>query len=173
MRGQHAVADATAPISVRDRILGDTYGARDEALVFAASSIIKEITAQYTGGTVEREITTDLGTYVLQGSRVYAADGMHPVVIVFAQPAQTAVAPAAPAMPEPDDIRVRFNLTRKESRVALLLAAQKSNEQIAADLFISTHTARHHTQSVLSKLGLKSRRDVAALITTANGRGGA
>ena len=171
MRGQQAVAEKTAPNSVRDRILGDTYGARDEALVFAASSIIKEITAQYQGGTVEREITTDLGSYVLQGSRVYAADGVHPVVIVFAQPMRPADAPAAPALPNPDDVRVRFNLTRKESRVALLLAAQKSNEQIAADLFISTHTARHHTQSVLSKLGLNSRRDVAAVLTESGRRG--
>jgi DNA-binding CsgD family transcriptional regulator len=164
MRAYQTSADTAAPISVRDRILGDTYGSRDEALVFAASSIIKEITTGYQGATVEREVTTDQGSYVLQGSRVHTPDGIHPVVIVFAQPAMRLDRPLAAPVPVPDEIRVRFNLTRKESRVAVLLAAQKSNEQIAADLCISPHTARHHTQSVLSKLGLKSRRDVSATL---------
>lgn len=152
--------------SVRDRILGDTYGSRDEALVFAASSIIKEITAaRYNGAIVERQITTDRGAYTLQGSQVHGPDGVHPVVIVFAEPPANLVRPAVPAVPSADAIRIRFNLTRKESRVAELLATQMTNEQIADVLCISTHTARHHTQSVLSKLSVRSRRDVAAVLS--------
>jgi DNA-binding CsgD family transcriptional regulator len=162
MRAHQTLAETAAPISVRDRILGDTYGARDEALVFAASSIIREITTEYQGAPVERHITTDLGSYTLQGSRVYGPEGMHPVVVVFAEPKRPAV--IEPSLPLPDEVRIRFNLTRKESRVALLLAAQKSNEEIAAALVISPHTARHHTQSVLSKLGLRSRRDVERVL---------
>jgi len=163
MRAHQTLAESAAPISVRDRILGDTYGARDEALVFAASSIIREITMEYQGATVERHITTDLGSYTLQGTRVYGPEGVHPVVVVFAEPKRPVV--TEPALPLPDEVRIRFNLTRKESRVALLLAAQKPNEEIAAELVISPHTARHHTQSVLSKLGLNSRRAVAEALS--------
>jgi DNA-binding CsgD family transcriptional regulator len=162
MRAHQTLAESAARISVRDRILGDTYGARDEALVFAAASIIREVTTAYQGTTVERHITTDQGSYTLQGSRVYSAEGMHPVVVVFAEPKHPTM--AEPALPLPEEVRIRFNLTRKESRVALLLAEQKSNEEIAAELVISPHTARHHTQSVLSKLGLRSRRDVSAAL---------
>lgn len=172
MRAHQTSAETmAAPTSVRDRILGDTYGARDEALVFAASSIIKEITGAYQGGTVERHITTDQGSYTLQGTRVYGPDGVHPVVIVFAQPAsRLSVEAVAAPVSVPDEVRIRFNLTRKESRVAELLASQMTNEQIAADLCISPHTARHHTQSVLSKLGLRSRRDVGRVLAGAQGR---
>ena len=160
----------TTPRSVRDRILGDTYGSRDEALVFAASSIIKEITsARYNGAIVERQISTEQGAYTLQGSRVHGPDGVHPVVIVFteplAEPPAQAVRQGLPPVPSADEIRIRFNLTRKEARVAELLATQMTNEQIADVLCISTHTARHHTQSVLSKLSIRSRRDVAGVLS--------
>lgn len=154
-----------APLSVRDRILGDTYGSRDEALIFAASSILREITAaRYNGSVVERRITTEQGAYTLQGSRVHGADGGHPVVIVFAEPPAGGPAASAPALPSAEEVRDRFDLTRKQARVAVLLAAQLTNEQIAMTLCISTHTARHHTQSVLSKLGVRSRREVAAIL---------
>jgi DNA-binding CsgD family transcriptional regulator len=53
-------------------------------------------------------------------------------------------------------------LTRTEARVARLLALRLTNAEIAAQLYISQHTARHHTESVMAKLGVKSRRDVKA-----------
>ena len=52
-------------------------------------------------------------------------------------------------------------LTKKEANVARLLARGLTNDEIARELFISPHTARHHTQAVLNKLGIKSRRLVA------------
>jgi len=53
-------------------------------------------------------------------------------------------------------------LTRREAQVAELLACRWSNAEIARHLGVSGHTARHHTERVLSKLGLTSRRDVPA-----------
>lgn len=58
----------------------------------------------------------------------------------------------------------RFRFTRQESCVALLLALRHSNREIAEALGISLHTARHHTESVLSKLGVHSRREVSAAL---------
>jgi DNA-binding NarL/FixJ family response regulator len=51
----------------------------------------------------------------------------------------------------------RYGLTRRELEVATLLAQGRTNTAIANTLHISTHTARHHTQRVLGKLGVHSR----------------
>ncbi|HJR16272.1 MAG TPA: LuxR C-terminal-related transcriptional regulator [Gemmatimonadales bacterium] len=54
-------------------------------------------------------------------------------------------------------LQLRYGLTAREMEVATLLAQGRSNTAIAAALHISTHTARHHTQRVLAKLGVHSR----------------
>jgi DNA-binding NarL/FixJ family response regulator len=54
-------------------------------------------------------------------------------------------------------LRRRYGLTRREIEVAVLLAQGCSNSDIANELTISAHTARHHTQRVLSKLEVHSR----------------
>lgn len=59
--------------------------------------------------------------------------------------------------PTDADIQRRYGLTPTESRVARLLAEGRSNKGIAAVLGISPHTARHHTERVLSKLRITSR----------------
>lgn len=51
----------------------------------------------------------------------------------------------------------RYGLTRRELEVATLVAQGRTNTAIANTLHISTHTARHHTQRVLGKLGVHSR----------------
>lgn len=51
----------------------------------------------------------------------------------------------------------KYGLTRRELEVAQLLAQGRTNTAIANALHISTHTARHHTQRVLGKLGVHSR----------------
>jgi DNA-binding CsgD family transcriptional regulator len=58
----------------------------------------------------------------------------------------------------------RFGLTRREVQVAMRLAQGRSNQAIAAELKISAHTARHHTQRILSKLGVHSRGEAGAKI---------
>jgi DNA-binding CsgD family transcriptional regulator len=58
----------------------------------------------------------------------------------------------------------RHGLTHQEALVALLLAQRRPNLEIARALFISAHTARHHTESVLAKLGVRRRADVGRAI---------
>jgi DNA-binding NarL/FixJ family response regulator len=58
---------------------------------------------------------------------------------------------------ETSSIATRYGLTPREAEVALLLAAGRGNAAIASKLRISPHTARHHTQHVLAKLGVHSR----------------
>ena len=48
-------------------------------------------------------------------------------------------------------------LTARELEVLRLVAAGKSNRQIAAELVISDHTVRRHLQNIFAKLGVSSR----------------
>jgi DNA-binding NarL/FixJ family response regulator len=52
-------------------------------------------------------------------------------------------------------------LTSREVEVVRLVGAGRANKEIAAELRISERTARTHVSNVLSKLGLKSRTQVA------------
>lgn len=60
-------------------------------------------------------------------------------------------------------------LTEREQEVAHLLAAGKSTKQVAAALAISPHTARHHTERVYAKLGLRSRVALALALASSVG----
>ncbi|HEX7834727.1 MAG TPA: response regulator transcription factor [Pseudolysinimonas sp.] len=71
-------------------------------------------------------------------------------------------------------IRVRINdafglgredgpaLTARERDVLLLVSDGKSNAEIASALYLSEATVKSHLRSILSKLGLKSRTEIAA-----------
>lgn len=64
----------------------------------------------------------------------------------------------------PEEIRTRFGLTIRELQVARLLGAGVSNQGISSALGISPHTARRHTERVLSKLRVESRAGVGAAL---------
>ena len=55
-------------------------------------------------------------------------------------------------------------LTAREREVALLLAKGTSNKDISARLFLSVRTVENHVQSILMKLGVARRSDVAAAL---------
>ena len=77
---------------------------------------------------------------------------------------QAAVAQAGPGrpgqakVPEPE----RPRLTARELDVLRLVAAGRSNGEIAGELFISTKTASVHVSNILGKLGVASRGEAAA-----------
>ncbi len=62
----------------------------------------------------------------------------------------------------------RSRLSGRELEVLELLAMGLSNHQIAAELYISFHTARAHVRGVLSKLGASTRLEAVA-VARANG----
>jgi DNA-binding CsgD family transcriptional regulator len=75
--------------------------------------------------------------------------------------------PAPPVVPPTREERLRgeYGMTPREVEVAELLALGLSNVGVAGRLRISPHTARHHTQRVLAKLGVHSRAEAAAKLT--------
>ena len=64
--------------------------------------------------------------------------------------------------------RRRHVLSRRELEVAELVAKGMSDREIAAELVIAQRTAESHVQHILTKLGFKSRSQIAAW--AANGR---
>jgi ATP/maltotriose-dependent transcriptional regulator MalT len=101
-----------------------------------------------------------LGDAITRSRRDGAGAPTHP-------PAEQPHAPDGGAV----ELGERFGLSRRELEVALLIAQGFSNREIAETIRVSTHTARHHTQHVLGKLGVRSRSRAAALINDLLGGG--
>lgn len=60
-------------------------------------------------------------------------------------------------------LRQRYQLTKRETEVALLLARRLATSEIARALGVSAHTVRHHIESIFSKTGVTRRANVAKL----------
>ena len=53
-------------------------------------------------------------------------------------------------------------LTAREQVVARLVAAGKTNREVAAELYVSVKTIEYHLSIIFTKLHIKSRRQLAA-----------
>lgn len=62
-----------------------------------------------------------------------------------------------------------WRLTERERSVLTLLAAGKSNKEIARALLITPHTAKAHVSRILHKLGVESRTEAAVLYVRTEG----
>jgi DNA-binding NarL/FixJ family response regulator len=67
--------------------------------------------------------------------------------------------PQAAGVAEPT---ARHGLTRRELEVLRLLVERRTDKEIAAALVVSPRTVMTHVASILDKLGVASRREVAA-----------
>lgn len=85
-------------------------------------------------------------------------------VALLAQRARLALGRAPePSAPAPADPAEALGLTSRERDVLRLVAAGRSNRQIAEELFISPKTASVHVSNILAKLDVSGRGEAAAL----------
>lgn len=70
------------------------------------------------------------------------------------------------ALPDAEELCLRFNLTPREAEVALLLADRMSCREIAQRLKVSFHTARSHTERIIQKLDVARKHDVRQRLLT-------
>jgi DNA-binding CsgD family transcriptional regulator/tetratricopeptide (TPR) repeat protein len=113
-------------------------------------------------GTGDRSTAADL---LRQAARAGERMGAQPLlddVLALARRARIDLdATGQTASPTPDS--VPFGLTDREREVLALVAAGRSNGQIAAALFISPKTASVHVSNILAKLGVSGRVEAAAV----------
>jgi DNA-binding CsgD family transcriptional regulator len=87
--------------------------------------------------------------------------GARPSVEICDRELAAAGAPAGPeAMP------ALPGLTPAELAVARLVAAGRSNRETAAELYVSVKTVEFHLGHIFGKLGVRSRKDLAARLGT-------
>jgi ATP/maltotriose-dependent transcriptional regulator MalT len=120
--------------------------------------------AQHAWSSGDRDA---VGELLDESASLAAQLGAEPILDeaqTLARRARLKVADAAlPAQgPAPTPIE-HFGLTDREAEVLALVAAGRSNPQIAAELFISPKTASVHVSNIISKLGVTSRGEAAAL----------
>ena len=137
-----ALEKALAREPCREALLDCVRGLAAEAL--ASSS--KAGAAGFAGAA---------GCYRLSAS---LAAGPCPLLVVA-----VVVPPPPKRSPSPGEVAERLGLTSRQAEVALLLAERRSNKEIAAALSVSVHTARHHVEAVLGRLGVP-RAGVGALL---------
>lgn len=103
-----------------------------------------------------RDFRTSEGSYLLRGGFVQVDDGGRDGMLLVA------LEPAGAEFLSADLLQSRYSFTPREVRVARLVTLGHSDAEIAAQLCISLHTARHHTEHLRQKLGVSSRGEVAA-----------
>ncbi len=104
------------------------------------------VLATQTGTGVPRAALVGLAGTATRALTVYAGD---PVLAVVGPPA-------------PGTAAVFATLTPREREVAALLAAGRSNREIAQALVLTIGTVKDHVHRILGKTGLRGRAAVAA-----------
>lgn len=146
----------------RKAVADDEPRLREEIQLFAASSCgLARLRRMKEGEVVERMVVQELaGT---PSRRLVASYigldlfGGGPTVLIAMEAGATDPLDA-------DLLKQRFGFTAAQCRVARLLARGHTNREIADALCLSPHTARNHTQSILQKIGVNSRAQVASVL---------
>jgi predicted ATPase/DNA-binding CsgD family transcriptional regulator len=86
------------------------------------------------------------------------------LVVGLKLPSQPPASPASHPAPQPPDASAWQRLTRSEAEVARLVALGKSNEQIAVQQHVVVKTVEKHITSILRKLQLNNRTELAAWV---------
>ena len=136
--------------------------ARDAAACAVAGSALPGFTPAGDGTPCpeyRRRVDTAAARYALHARLVGPRDS--PTGGTVAVTVERGAAPHAAAA----SLRKRYALTERELDVTQLLGVGRSNADIATALGISASTARHHTESVLAKLGARSRAEVPVIVS--------
>jgi DNA-binding CsgD family transcriptional regulator len=143
----------------RDALLNQIRGVANSVLAcLSVGGEPRDRSHRKADGT-RREVATSQAAYRLRGNLVGRNALGHGTAVLVS------LDRVAFQVPAPDSIRARYSLTVRELQVASLLMHRLTNGEIARMLGISPHTARHHTESVLTKVGVRSRQALRRVVT--------
>jgi NarL family two-component system response regulator YdfI len=138
-----------------ETVLGGAWGGRRAALIVLAEEPRRVVAAERLGrGSVRALLPSD----ATAGEILAAVDAVAAGLVAF-HPDALRRAPR-PARAEPDPAEA---LTGREIEVLGMLAEGLGNKTIASRLGISSHTAKFHVASILSKLGAGSRTEAVTI----------
>jgi DNA-binding CsgD family transcriptional regulator/PAS domain-containing protein len=148
-----------------------------EAIRQVARSVSAAANGRTADGPIAREVVVAGERYQIHGSVAgpeYSTFGVSALVSVTRQSASPLTASPADAEEaheeyehsrfHDEELRSLYRLTAREVEVTRLLLRRRTNAEVAHALTISEHTARHHTENVLLKLGVHSRKDVEKML---------
>ncbi|WP_251095056.1 helix-turn-helix transcriptional regulator [Streptomyces sp. Caat 7-52] len=115
------------------------------------------------GGDDERDRAVELLRLAAAVAAHLEARPLAEAVARLAQRARLTLAGASGQAPAPADPVAALGLTNRERDVLGLVAAGRTNRQIAEELFISPKTASVHVSNILGKLGVSGRGEAAAV----------
>lgn len=120
---------------------------------------ILALTGFYEPEAIRNMISAGAAGYVLKTTPVH--DLQHLICTIYA--GRMTFSPEVTRMlfATPDAKPNTYNLTEREIEVLQLIVAGYSNPQIAEALYISRSTVGYHVSSIISKLGVSNRMEVA------------
>lgn len=141
------------------RLMEEDFAQLEEEITLLCLALpsTQRYTAAAGASGFERHVRTRRGEYVLRAFALRGGRRGEELYLVLLEG----------FTPEPVSdsvLRQLYRLTWTEIRVARLLAEGLSNTDIASALHISPHTARHHVEHVLHKLGVCSRERARAVL---------
>jgi len=135
----------------RDPLREQVRGVARSVLACLANGVEPRARTHRQADGTRREVATSQAAYRLRGNLVGRNALGHGTAVLVSLDRVAFQVPAS------DSLRARYGLTLRELQVASLLMHRLTNVEIARMLSISPHTARHHTESVLAKFGVRSR----------------
>lgn len=155
-------ASVEDPAELRRALVGAGVRLAQAGRAAARSVVDVEADAAPTAGV--RELRAGGSTFVVRGAMLEGAlTGGRPLALLTAERRRVSARVTA------HELALRFGLTARECEVAELLRGALSNAEVAAALGISPFTARHHTERVLGKLGVRTRAAVSGVFAALGG----
>jgi len=152
-RYQTAAQDNIRYAQIETRILQALAASDDEqALVYLAEALTMAQSEGYV------RIFVDQGKALVPLLRRAAHKGIAPDYVAQLLSAMAESPGAAPSLAQP----LIEPLSERELQVLRLVAAGKSNPEIAAELVLAVGTVKAHTSSIYGKLGVRSRTQAVA-----------
>jgi DNA-binding CsgD family transcriptional regulator len=111
---------------------------------------------------IKSRLTTKRGSYALSAISLGDGFGFGTLVGVM-------IEDLSPPRFDPQRLAAEYHLTKRELQIAALVERRMSAREIAGTLGISVNTARRHTEHVLAKLGVHSKKAAVERMTAATG----